>query len=39
MNTYYGRIDGYIRGISNSTLGIGRIPPPLVEPYNKPSEV
>jgi hypothetical protein len=38
MNTYYGRIDGYIRGISNGTLGIGRIPPPVVEPYSESSE-
>jgi hypothetical protein len=30
---YYGRIDGYIRSMSNHTLGIGRIPPPVVEPY------
>lgn len=30
---YYGRLDGYIRGMSNHTLGIGRIPPPVVEPY------
>ena len=30
---YYGRIDGYIRGMSNHALGIGRIPPPQVEPY------
>ena len=33
VNAYYGRIDGYIRGMSNHALGIGRIPPPVVEPY------
>ena len=30
---YYGRIDRCIRGMSKNTLGIGRIPPPQVEPY------
>jgi hypothetical protein len=33
VGAYYGRIDGYIRGMSNHSLGIGRIPPPVVEPY------
>lgn len=33
VGNYYGRIDGYIRGMSNHSLGIGQIPPPQVEPY------
>jgi hypothetical protein len=33
VGLYYGRIDGYIRSMSNHSLGIGRIPPPQVEPY------
>jgi len=36
IGRYYGRIDGYIRAMSNHSLGIGRIPPPVVEPYSLP---
>lgn len=36
LGAYYGRIDGYIRSMSNHQFGIGRIPPPVVEPYNIP---
>ena len=32
IGRYYGRIDGYIRSMSNQRLGIGQIPPPQVEP-------
>lgn len=37
---YWGRVDGYIRAMSNHRLGIGVIPPPVVEPYptDKPNE-
>ncbi len=38
LNRYYGRIDGHIRGMSRQTLGIGRIPPPEVQPYPAPEE-
>lgn len=30
---YWGRVDGYIRGMTNHQLGIGVIPPPQVQPY------
>ena len=33
LNKYYGRLDGHIRGLSQQQLGIGRIPPPEVQPY------
>ena len=32
-SVYWGRVDGYIRGMTNHQLGIGVIPPPVVEPY------
>jgi hypothetical protein len=38
LGRYYGRIDGYIRAMSNHSLGIGRIPPPQPEPYTPPSD-
>ena len=38
INTYYGRIDGYVRSMSNNTLGIGRIPPPVVDSYPESSD-
>ena len=38
VGLYYGRIDGYIRSMSNHSLGIGRIPPPQVEPYPLPPQ-
>ena len=34
INIFWGRADGYIRGMSNGNLGIGNIPPPQVEPYS-----
>jgi|FAXJ01.1.fsa_nt_gi hypothetical protein len=33
IGRYYGRIDRYVRMMSDQSLGIGRIPPPQVEPY------
>ena len=30
---YWVRVDGYIRSMTNYQLGIGIIPPPIVEPY------
>jgi hypothetical protein len=33
---YWGRVDGYIRGMTNHQLGIGVIPPPQVQPYPQP---
>lgn len=33
---YWGRVDGYIRGMTNHQLGIGVIPPPQVQPYPEP---
>lgn len=30
---FWGRVDGYIRGMTNHQLGIGVIPPPQVQPY------
>jgi hypothetical protein len=30
---YWGRVDGYVRSMTNHRLGIGVIPPPQVEPY------
>lgn len=30
---YWGRVDGYIRGMTNHKLGIGVILPPQVQPY------
>lgn len=38
-NSYYSRLDRFIRGLSNGTLGIGRIPPPQVESYPEISEL
>ena len=38
MNLFYARTDGYIRSMSNGQLGIGRIPPPIVESYPETSE-
>jgi hypothetical protein len=32
IGRYYERINGYVRMMSNHSLGIGRIPPPIVEP-------
>ena len=31
-SVYWGRVDGYIRGMTSHQLGIGNIPPPQVQP-------
>ena len=38
MNMFYSRTDGYIRSMSNGQLGIGRIPPPVVDSYPESSD-
>jgi len=38
VDMFYGRMDGFIRGMSNGNLGIGHIPPPQVKPYPETSE-
>ena len=38
INIYYSRLDAHIKSLTGGQLGIGRIPPPQVEPYSNPPE-
>lgn len=31
VNSFYGRLDGFVRSLTRNTLGIGHIPPPQVK--------
>jgi folate-dependent tRNA-U54 methylase TrmFO/GidA len=39
FNMYFGRMDNYIRQMTNNQLGIGNIQPPQVKPYPGSSDV